>query len=52
MHEKGGLELALKMDSSYSVKQLYKILELLDVHDALQKEAFEKDKATKKTKGK
>lgn len=48
MHEKGGLELASQMDWKYSTRQFLKLLELLDVHDALEKQRFDKDKANKK----
>lgn len=48
MHEKGGLELAMKMDTEYSTAQLYKMLELLDVHDALLEQARKKQQAENK----
>lgn len=48
MHEKGGMELALKMGTHYSTKQLYNIIELLDVYDSLKEEA--KKKAKQETK--
>jgi len=48
MHPKGGMELALKMSSCYSAKQMYDVLEMLDVYDAL----LEQEKAKiKKTQG-
>jgi hypothetical protein len=47
MHEKGGLELAMEMGWKYSTKALYDILELLDVHDALTKQAVDRAKADK-----
>lgn len=47
MHEKGGLELAVEMSWKYSLKQLYDLLELLDVHDALTQQAVNKAKADK-----
>jgi len=47
MHEKGSLELAAEMGWKYSTKQLYDMLELLDVHDALQQQAINKAKADK-----
>lgn len=42
MHEKGGLELATEMDWKYSTRQLLKMLELLDVHDSLAKQAADR----------
>lgn len=48
MHEKGGQELAADMDTKYSTKQLYDIIERLDVYDALSNQA--KERATKKPK--
>ncbi len=51
MHEKGGLELASEMDWKYSTRQLLKLIELLDIHDALAEQARNKAKADKnKTK--
>lgn len=47
MHEKGGLDLAIEMSWKYSLKQLYDMLELLDVHDALTKQAVDKARADK-----
>lgn len=47
MHEKGGMELALAMSSQYSTKQLYDILEMLDVHDCMVEQAREKEKNSK-----
>lgn len=47
MHEKGGLQLAAEMDWKYSTRQMLKLLELLDVHDALQQQAINKAKADK-----
>ena len=47
MHEKGGLELAAEMDWKYSTRQLLKMLELLDIHDSLAKQAADKAKAEK-----
>ncbi len=49
MHEKGGMELALAMSKSYSTKQLYDVLEMLDVHDAMSK--MIKDQNKKQTQG-
>lgn len=52
MHKKGGLELALAMSTSYSTKQLYDILEMLDVSDTIEKMAIDKQKAqANKNKG-
>ena len=48
MHEKGGLELASEMEWKYSTRQLLRMLELLDVHEALTKQAEEKAKSAKK----
>ena len=47
MHEKGGLELAAEMDWKYSTRQLLKLIELLDVHDALLQQAKNKAEANK-----
>ena len=47
MHEKGGLELAVEMDWKYSTRQLLKMIEVLDVYDALNKQAADKAKADK-----
>lgn len=47
MHEKGGLELAVEMEWKYSTRQMLKLLEFLDVYDALSKQAFDKAKADK-----
>jgi hypothetical protein len=44
MHEKGGMELALKMSTTYSTRQLYDVIEMLDVHDALLEQAKNKAK--------
>ncbi len=44
MHEKGGMDLALKMSSHYSTKQLYDIIEMLDVYDSLKEEAKKRAK--------
>lgn len=35
MHPRGGMELALKMSTHYSTRQLYDVIEMLDVYDAL-----------------
>jgi hypothetical protein len=47
MHEKGGLELAAEMDWKYSTRQLLRFLELLDVHDSLDKQARDRSVANK-----
>lgn len=47
MHEKGGLELAAEMEWKYSTRQLLRMLELLDVHDSLDKQARDKAAANK-----
>ena len=47
MHEKAGLELAAEMSWKYSTKQLYAMLELLDVHDSLTKQAADRARADK-----
>ena len=47
MHEKGGLALAAEMEWKYSVRQMLKLLELLDVYDALNKQAADNAKANK-----
>jgi len=47
MHEKGGLELAAEMDWKYSTRQMLKMLELLDIHDSLTKQAVDKARADK-----
>ncbi len=47
MHEKGGLELAAEMEWKYSTRQLLKLIEMLDVHDALLQQAKNKAEANK-----
>lgn len=47
MHEKGGLELAAEMDWKYSTTSMLRMLELLDVHDALMQQAKNKAEANK-----
>lgn len=47
-HELGGLHLIADMDTKYSVKQLYDMLEVLDVHDTIKKAAHEKSMADAK----
>lgn len=44
-HELGGLHLLPLFDTTYSTKQLYDLLEVCDVHDAIKKTAYEKAKA-------
>lgn len=50
MHDKGGLELAAEMEWKYSTRQLLKMIEVLDVYDALNKQAVDKAKAEKNNK--
>jgi len=45
MHPKGGMDLALKMSTNYSTRQLHDVIEMLDVYDAL----LEQEKAKNKT---
>lgn len=47
MHEKGGLDIAADMGWKYSTKQLYDMLEQLDVYDSLKKQAIDKEKNKK-----
>lgn len=47
VHPLGGLVLAAEMDWKYSTRQLLKMLELLDIHDALEKQRANKPKAEK-----
>ncbi len=42
MHPKGGMDLALKMSTHYSTRQLYDVIEMLDVYDALLEQAKNK----------
>ena len=52
MHERGGLHLIEEMKTKYSLRQLYDMLEMLDVYDALKKIAHDKAEAeAKKNKG-
>lgn len=44
MHDKGGLDIAADMSWKYSTKQLYHMLETLDVYDSLKKQAVDKNK--------
>jgi len=44
MHEKGGQQLAADMDTKYSTKQLYDIIERLDVYDEFANQAKERSK--------
>lgn len=48
-HELGGLHLVKDLEH-YSLKQLYDLLEILDVHDALKKIAYDKAVAEQKQK--
>lgn len=47
MHDKGGLDIAADMGWKYSTKQLYDMLEQLDVYDSLKKQAIDKEKNKK-----
>jgi hypothetical protein len=47
MHEKGGLDIAADMSWKYSTKDLYRMLETLDVYDALKEQAIAKSKTKK-----
>ena len=40
-HELGGLHLLADMDTKYSIGQLYNMIEVLDVHDAIKKAAHD-----------
>lgn len=46
-HELGGLHLLPLFSTSISVKQLFDILEIIEVHDALKEQAYEKAKNNK-----
>lgn len=46
MHEKGGADLALKMSTSYTYKQMLDLIEMLDVYDALLEQAKNKNKTS------
>lgn len=48
MHEKGGQQLAADMDTKYSTKQLYDIIERLDVYDEFVNQAKERSKKKSK----
>lgn len=47
MHEKGGLDIAADMNWKYNTKQLYQMLELLDVYDSISKQVKDKAEANK-----
>lgn len=49
-HELGGLHLIKEMRTTYSTKDLYDMLEVLDVHDSLKKAAYDKAQAEAKQK--
>lgn len=49
-HELGGLHLLPLFDTSISLKQLYNMLEICDVHDALKKLAYDRAEAEAKAK--
>ena len=44
MHEKGGVDIALKMGTSYTYKQMLDLIEILDVYDALREQEKAKNK--------
>ena len=46
MHEKGGVDVALKMSTSYTYKKMLNLLEMLDVYDALLEQAKNKNKTS------
>ena len=46
MHEKGGVDVALKMSTSYTYKQMLNLLEMLDIYDALLEQAKNKNKTS------
>lgn len=41
----GGIHLLAEMEWKYSTRQLYDMLEVIDVHDSLREIATEKEKA-------
>lgn len=47
MHEKGGLDIAADMSWKYSTKQLYNMIEQLDVYDSVKKQAIAREKNKK-----
>ncbi|MGL5012997.1 MAG: hypothetical protein ACRC6V_01745 [Bacteroidales bacterium] len=49
-HEKGGLHLIADMDTKYSLKQLYDMIEVLDVYDSMKQAAQDKALAENKNK--
>lgn len=51
-HELGGIHLIRDMKCIYTTKDLYDMLETLDVHDTLKKIAFDKAKAEAKQNNK
>jgi len=51
-HELGGVHLIPLMSTTYSTKDLYNILEVLDVHDTFKKMAVDKQKAQQANKNK
>lgn len=50
MHPKGGMDLALKMSTSYSTRQLLDVIEMLDVYDALLEQEVKKNQRLKENK--
>lgn len=49
-HEKGGLHLIADMNTKYSLKQLYDMIEVLDVYDSMKQAAQDKALAENKNK--
>ena len=50
MHPKGGMELALKMSTTYSTRQLLDVIEMLDAYDALLEQEKQRLKNLKEKK--
>ena len=50
MHPKGGMDLALKMSTCYSTRQLLDCIELLDVYDALLEQEVKKNQRLKENR--
>jgi hypothetical protein len=46
MHEKGSVDMALKMSTHYSYRQMLDLIEMLDVYDALLEQAKNKNKTS------
>lgn len=47
-HEMGGLHLLSEMEWKYSTRQLYDMLEVIDVHDSLKEIALKKEEQESK----